>query len=157
MTNDEPVKYLAFDPGYTTGYYFFSNTGVPQRAGQLEFCTMITGLHNMIRLNRKHDEKLVFIIEDFQLLSHKAQSQIGSRFETCQVIGALKLTAELLNADIVIQSPTIKNAASGWTGIKPKGPHNKNHWVDAQLHGFFYLINNNILTVSQVRSRDWNK
>jgi hypothetical protein len=73
-------------------------------------------------------------------MNGKEKAQIGSRFETVQVIGAIRQWAAREHAHIVLQPASIKPIAEKWTGIKPSGAHNKNsHWIDAVNHTAYYL------------------
>ena len=46
---------------------------------------------------------IVLLVEDYLLYAHKADSQINSRFETCQLIGILKYYAYMHNIPIYLQ------------------------------------------------------
>lgn len=129
-----------FDPGLTTGYCVFeseSGKATPLAYNQFKFDDIIAVLDDL-------QPPDIVVIEDFQLLPHKAKAQIGSKFETIQVIGMLKIWAHKYNAKVELQSPTIKNIAQMWTQVKPVGAHANSHWVDAYNHAMYYMIKNNM-------------
>jgi len=81
----------------------------------------------------------VIVVEDFALRGGKEKSQIGSHFETVQVIGMLRLWAARAGMSIHLQPPSIKPIAQRYTGRLPKGAHSKSHSVDAYNHVAYYL------------------
>jgi hypothetical protein len=136
------VIVIAFDPGVTTGWCAFETNpereAKPLAYGQVKFLELISYLETHEQLPAPD----VVIIESFQLLSHKAQKLIGSKFETIQAIGICKSYAQRHGARIVEQPPTIKNIAQKWTGVKPPSNHAESHWIDAFNHGKYYMIKN---------------
>lgn len=131
-------KMFSFDPGETTGWALFNySTGDLIDKGQVKFDDIFNWLLDM----QGHlPETVIVPVEDFRLLGSKAVAQTGSRFETVQVIGAIRLWLAPYRIEMFLQPASIKPIAQGWTGLKPTGAHNKNsHWVDAYNHGAYYL------------------
>lgn len=131
---------VAFDPGETTGVCIFEQgdgNATPIKYNQIKF----SGLLDYLEDGPAPD---LIVIEDFQLLPHKAMAQIGSKFETIQAIGMCKSYAHRHRAKVVEQSPRIKKIAEKWTGVNPPSNHKEGHWIDAYNHGMYYMIKNNL-------------
>jgi len=134
--------YLAIDPGHTSGWATFNNEGGVTGAGQIK------GMPEMHAfLSKLTPPPKVVIIENFRLFAHKAAQQSGSSLETVQVIGLIKSMCYGWQAEVVEQAPSIKPIAEKWSGIKPKGSHDKSHKVDAYNHGIYYLVQNKIVDI----------
>lgn len=133
--------YLGVDPGDTTGYAIFSDPQTMKEWGHIKFDDMndwIIGLPPGIK---------IIVIESFQLFSHKAKQQSGSKMKASQVIGMLKLYAKQIGAEVVEQPPTIKAFAEKQSGLRPSGPHANSHRIDAFNHCIYYFIKNNLMEV----------
>jgi hypothetical protein len=76
---------IGFDPGELTGFARLSLAGVLIEWGQLDFDDMLDFCNNFDPEGVK-----AIVVEDFQLFRKKAKQQIGSKFVTVQIIGALK-------------------------------------------------------------------
>lgn len=127
----------AFDPGATTGWALWDyEKGECLDEGQVRFDEMPRFL---IDHETMLDRTVAIVIEDFRLMAGKAKAQIGSRFETVQVIGMLRLWAEAARVPIKLQAPSIKPIAQRLTGRVPTGAHSKSHSVDAYNHGAYWL------------------
>lgn len=136
--------YLAYDPGKTTGWARFDDTGNAQEYGQLSMDELLAHVENMKLLSRD-DPLHVVIVEEFKLFGHKARHQVGSQMEASQAIGILRTLAQATNAEFHLQPPTIKSMAEKWTQLSAKGRAHKNsHWIDAYNHGAYYLIKQGI-------------
>jgi len=126
-----------FDPGYSTGWALVQyQDGELLSEGTTEFPKMTGFL--------MENEDLLFktkvvIVEDFALRGGKAKAQIGSRFETVQVIGMLRLWTAGSGLSILLQPPSIKPIAQRFTGRVPTGTHSKSHPIDAYNHVEYYL------------------
>jgi hypothetical protein len=131
-------KLFAFDPGLTTGWALFNySTGDLLDKGQVHFDDIFDWF---LEMEGHLPQTIVIPVEDFRLMNGREKAQIGSRFETVQVIGAIRQWASRYRVPIEIQPPSIKPIAEKWSGLKPTGAHNKNsHWVDAYNHGIFHL------------------
>lgn len=126
-----------FDPGYSTGWSLVQyEDGEELDGGTVEFPKMadfLIGLEDLLV-----DTKVV-VVEDFALRGGKEKAQIGSRFETVQVIGMLRLWSAGAGMSIHLQPPNIKSIAERFTGRVPKGAHSKSHPIDAFNHVEYYL------------------
>ena len=92
----------------------------------------------------------VFGWERFRLFPHLAQAQIGSEFETSQLIGVMKYlvrTAGHPNLQVVVQDPSVQPVAEAvakkrgiplFSVTKGRGAHAKS----AELHGIYYIASN---------------
>jgi hypothetical protein len=128
---------LGVDPGYTTGISVVDiTTGRELRWWHVKFDDILIWFLTNDCLDLGVDE---IFMEDFTLLQHKALQQSGSRLETVQVIGMVKMWAVNTNTPIHMQLPTIKALAEKWTGVVPKGSHDKSHHIDAYNHACYGL------------------
>lgn len=133
--------YLGVDPGDTSGYALFSDPQTMVEWGHVKFddlpdwiATLPPGI-------------TVVIIESFQLFSHKAKQQSGSKMKASQVIGMLKLYAKQIGAEVVEQPPTIKAFAEKQSKLRPTGAHSESHRIDAFNHCIYYFINKKLMPV----------
>ena len=106
----------------------------------------------------------VLVVERFQLYAHKAAEQIGSEFETVQLIGAIRYLVEANNdlarfnpaeelgtlarrpVDLVMQQAAVKNGTKAFLRRHKVESMAKllkvgGHAFDAELHGWHVLIN----------------
>jgi len=128
-------RVLGVDPGFTTGISLVDiTTGHEHSWWHIKFPDMLQWLRDNSPESLGIDE---IFMEDFALLAGKALAQSGSKFETVQVIGMFALWAQ--DIPIHMQPPTIKSMAEKWTGVKPKGTHDKSHHVDAFNHACYGL------------------
>ena len=143
--------YLAYDPGKTTGWAAFRDNGEVFAYGQVSLEELIDHL-NEVQEWSKTDPIKVIIYEDFIVYKSKAQKLTGSRMEASQAIGMIKKLASDTGAKLVQQPANIKSIAQKWTQLRPRGSHDKSHWIDAFNHGAFYLINKGIRQTELERS-----
>ena len=127
---------VGVDPGDSTGIAALDLQGRPIWGANLRDDQDI--LESLDEL--KGADIVALIIEDFQLLPHKAQAQIGSKFKTVQVMGQFEMWAKMNKVEVFKQSPPIKSIAMKWSKIKPKGAHKDNHYVDAINHAFYWMV-----------------
>jgi hypothetical protein len=134
------MKYLFLDPGHTTGYAVF-NTGENMSfvSGQINTETSEDFIH-LWDFMIDHSPYCIYY-ESFRLYAHKSQAQINNEFITCQVIGIIKLWAEMNK--ISINQTTPQKVKSIWTDQKLKkfGFHKPSqpHANDAMRHGLTIL------------------
>jgi hypothetical protein len=93
----------------------------------------------LIGLTSSQDtEVIAFIVEEYRVYAHMATAHIGSKVETAQCIGKIKMIAKMLGVPVIEQPATVLNGAAKWAGIK----RTARHWPDdisAYLHGYYYL------------------
>lgn len=137
-------KYLAVDPGNSTGWATFNDTG-----DVVGFGTCVT--RNSVYEKLAEAAPELIIMEDYRLYPWKAKEQSWSGFETVRIIGAVEYYAYLHNAKVVLQEPSIKGIGYKWAGLtKPKN-HALSHETDAYVHGVYYLQSNGIRKPQQGR------
>lgn len=143
---------FAFDPGDMSGWCYFKD-GTPESFGQFAKADT-TDLLRQIAYDPKLKDlgkgEVIFVIEDFRLFGHKARQQTGSQMVAAQVIGALRMAASLLNAEVVMQPASILPIAERMAQTKMPSKHSESHQVSAYLHGYYWLVKNeHILTKLQ--------
>lgn len=137
------VKYLALDPGKTTGWATFDAEGIGVAYGQAN----IKELYELLGST----EATVFIVEDFELFPWKSKDMPFDTLVACRIIGAIDYAASLKNAEVILQKPTIKTIGYKWAGITKPSNHTISHGPDAYVHGVYYLQKNNIRVPQQGR------
>ena len=125
-------KYLAIDPGESTGWATFNESGDVIGFGTAKG-------REAVYSKLAEVEAEVIIMEDYRLYPWKSKEQSWSPFETVRVIGAVEYHGYLHQARIVLQEPGIKAIGYKWAGLtKPKN-HALSHETDAYVHGVYYL------------------
>lgn len=110
------MKILAIDPSGNffegkgvTGWALYSEDK-PKSVGQIrsiEYPTQINYWQEHLNLIELLQPELV-VIEEYKLYAHTAKSQIGSEFETIQLIGIIKYYCKNNNIKLVLQPAKIK-------------------------------------------------
>lgn len=148
-------KYLAFDPGSTTGFAFFDATGVVTSTGQMKFPDLIEKLYLLNGAPEGTFNDVTFIVEDFNLLPHMALKVAGNtisrKMEASKAIGAIELFAKFHGAKLIMQRPDNGAVAKVWTGLDPDKNHAKDNWKSAYNHGVYYMVMNKILKVKDAK------
>jgi hypothetical protein len=113
------------------------------------FVIILDGIARMAQ-ERRDEESIVIVVEDFRLFATKAKDQIGSRMDASQVIGAIRYVvgASKGKIELVMQQPSINETAAKWSGrgldiVKRKGHLPDN--ISAANHAFFWLTKNGYL------------
>lgn len=128
---------LGIDPGLTTGWSLLQDPwGHMIVEGQESFERMPAFLHGF---QNHYGPVETIVMEDYQLFKHKALQQSGSKLETTQVIGMVKMWAFFYGIPIILQSPQVKTIAERLSGRVPKGAHKNSHHVDAYNHAIYWL------------------
>lgn len=140
-SNTPPARLLAIDPGKATGWAIFENGVVKTMGAEHSVEAFDKWLHDVPEKFGKID---VVVMEDFRLFRHKAQQQIGSRFEASQVIGLVTSWARRHGAELVMQKADILAIAPKWSKMPMPKDHSKSHSVSAYNHAFYYLITNDM-------------
>lgn len=128
--------YVSVDPGRTVGVATWTEQGELITKVKMPIDAFETWLLAFIRNDKV--EVLAFIVEEYRIYAHTATAHIGSKVETIQCIGKIKIVAKELGVPVVEQPATILNGAAKWAGVK----RTARHWPDdvsAYLHGYYYL------------------
>lgn len=133
ITGEE--RYLAIDPGISTGVATFKENGDLIRTETLKGRDQLYEYLANIASN----EPLDIIMEDFKLYPWKAMAQSWDRLETVRYIGAVEHWASLYGYLVVFQDPNIKGIGYKWAGISKPKNHALSHETDAFVHGVYYL------------------
>lgn len=135
------MKYLAIDPGNTSGYAEFNERGELDRFGHLKDDTAGMGDY----LESITDLPEIVIVEDYRVLGQKLKAHTGSRVVTIKVIGVIDGWARRHGIKVVLQPANIKLIAEKWSGHKPPSDHSQSHKFDALNHGIYYLVKHNVV------------
>lgn len=123
-------KYLALDPGHSTGWATFDDNGDLVTMGTAKRRTEV---YDLLRTS----EAEVIIMEDW--ISKEKVSFGGDKMETVRIIGAVELYCHLNDVKLYEQPNHIKGIAYLWAGIpKPKAKV-LSHETDAYVHGVYWL------------------
>lgn len=139
-----PRLMLAVDPGIANGWAEFAD-GILVKWGTVKGVNEFDDwLHSK---ERPEYDQLVY--EDYRLFRHKAVQQIGSRFETAQVIGMLNSWARQnninFNPDTDRQPSSILPEGCLFSGWPMPTDHSKSHHVAAIAHGTYWLVKNGMI------------
>jgi hypothetical protein len=140
------VKYLAIDPGHTTGLAWFRENGDLEHMDELKMSKFHTFLDEQI-----NNQICLIIMEDYKLYPWKSSEQSWSRLETVRLIGAVDYRAHVCGIPVVFQDPAIKPIGYKWAGMSKPKNHAHSHMPDAYVHGVYYLQKNGIRTPQQAR------
>jgi len=136
-------KYLALDPGGTTGYASFNEDGNLEDMGE------VFDRDSLRELLGNTGPSLV-ICEDWKTNPH---IRFGNdKMETVRVIGQIEEWCSVNNVSLVLQPNTIKPIAYRWAGKKQSRNKALSHRLDAYVHGVYYLQRNGIRKPQQGRT-----
>jgi hypothetical protein len=142
------MRYLAIDPGHTTGLAWFKDNGDLDDMAEFKLSHLNTFLDQEVT-----NQICMIIVEDYKLYPWKSMAQSWSRLETVRVIGAIDYRAHQCGIPVVYQDPAIKGIGYKWAGKTPAKNHADSHMLDAYVHGVYYLQKNGI-RVPQQGKRD---
>lgn len=135
-TLELPKEILAVDPGTHCGFARFMD-GIQTEIGTLHGEEEIWPWIGKQRPN-------LWVVEDYKIRDEKHggfDHQFQSVFPA-QVIGAIKFFAWNCGIPVVMQQAQIKYAASPLVFGKPYEKKSNKHWLDAALHGLYYIKKN---------------
>lgn len=129
-------RYLALDPGISTGYATFRDNGDLIRTG-----TLRNGAEELYPFLNLINPLVPFdvIVENYRLYPWKAMQQSWATLETVRFIGAVDFWAKQQGITVHLQDPNIKGIGYKWAGIKVPKNHDLSHETDAFVHGVYFL------------------
>lgn len=136
MTN----KYLALDPGKTTGYAVFNWSGDSIDMGEVFSQEELRTLLNDVK-------PTTIICEDWKT---RADIRLGGDpLETIRIIGRVEEWAFTNNCIFVLQPNTIKPIAYKMAGMSKTKTKSLSHRLDAYVHGVYWLERHDIRYAQQ--------
>lgn len=132
--SNEPVKYLAIDPGETTGWATFDANGIETAIGQVAQKDFNTWFIQMLR---EHDIDTV-ICEDYKNFGWMEQKK-WSKNQTSKNIGGIEMACDSMGVKCVLQSNTKYALGAGYGGFDIPSNHSISHQFVALAHGIYYL------------------
>jgi hypothetical protein len=125
------TRYLAIDPGGTTGYAWMED-GLPVEIGEVPLAALKDWLDKQ--------EPEFFVVETYIIRPQGAGgfNHSWNKGETLQIIGAIKLHAASIGVKVYEQQSSIKKVAAGMFNLPNKGSHQ----MDAVLHGRYWWFRN---------------
>jgi hypothetical protein len=139
------MRILAIDPGESSGW-------ISLEPGGIEGGTVKLDRHGIWCLLVEKNPKLI-IFESFKLYATHAKSMIGNKFYTCEIIGIIKLFAEVHGVKLIEQGADIKKYSSAKISdtavIWAKGTSTSwtEHTYDAYMHLKYYLRKEKLLSL----------
>lgn len=130
------MKILAIDPGKTSGWAYHDEDNLYD-FGQVKH----SDFDDWIADFDKPIDRIIF--ESYTVLPHMAAKHAGSKLETSQVIGKIKLFGKIRKIKFFESSPGRNATLPRLTGVDPKrhgASHDKTHWAFAYNHGLGHLI-----------------
>lgn len=138
------VKWLAIDPGHTSGWAQFDADGIVIAYGQF---TLVEAKEMLRELC--HEGLLGVIVEDYK--NHPwAKQRSWDRNETSKLIGKIEMICGLREIPMVLQPNTVKDIGYLWAGLQVPSNHSISHQFDAVAHGVYYLQKNEIRKMGHV-------
>ena len=141
-----PPRLLALDPGDTTGWALFEYGSMVQASVVLgpDVSTRVQHIHEVI-----HEHKPTHIVcEEYRIYASHVDQHIYSSIPTLKLIGAIELSALLLDIPAVIK---MQSAGQGKSFVKDNKlkmwglyQFNNAHMNDAIRHGCHYLLFNHM-------------
>lgn len=141
---ENPVTYLAIDPGESNGISFYSS--------KYELMAMWTVKQkDMIKFLKQFKNVKLCVVENFLLYPNKANQQRYSDMKTSLVIGRIEAWAETNDVQVVKQNANIKKNAYMWMGQKPLPKSNPmNHEMDAHAHFIYWAVRTGKISASSL-------
>lgn len=134
------TKYIALDPGETTGWAKFDEQGECIGFGQFTQAEQTKWLNDSIT-----SEVLCVIVEDYKNYAWQKQKK-WSRNQTSKNIGAIEMICELRGVPYYLQPANVKSIGYKWAGLgEAPSAHHISHQFDAVAHGTYWLRVNSIL------------
>lgn len=154
------MKFLAIDPsgnffegkGVTGWALYYDNK--PKSVGQIrsvEYSSQMEYWTEHLNLIELLSPEFI-VLEEYKLYAHTASAQIGSSFETVQLIGVLKYYCAIHNIPIVLQSAKIKTRFNNVVLVHKNiittdsknnyyvlGIQTTNHILDAVRHAEYFI------------------
>lgn len=132
-------KMISIDPGKNMGFCIFPD--IDSSPTYTDFGSVYGEEEIWKWLGRNRAD--LWVVEDY-LIRDERHGGFDHQWQSvfpAQVIGAIKFWAYNTGAVVVLQQPSIKNAASRMIFRKPyvKSSSKKQHALDAVLHGCYYL------------------
>lgn len=110
-----------------------------------EFYNFLDVVESLIR----EDRKIIFVVEDFELLESKAtqvsRRRESRRLEVVRVIGAIEYFCHTHGLTLVMQSATLNPMNAKHSGRPIPKNHANSHQVIAYNHAYHYLLKNNLI------------
>jgi len=128
-------KYLAIDPGLTSGWATFTDEGAVIEWGQFKMAELTQWLNDYLT-----SDLTAVIVEDYK--NHGwTQQKKWSRNDTSKIIGKIELMGELRNVPVHLQPNTAKRIGYMWAGLgEAPTNHTISHQFDAVAHGVYWLV-----------------
>ena len=137
------AKYLAVDPGHTSGWALFDDEGSLIEFGQftlLELEVLDALFTNDLR---------AAIVEDYRNHGFTQQKK-WSRNETSKVIGGIETLGRMHKVPVYLQPNTVKTIGYKWAGLQAQpANHAISHQYDAVAHGVYWLQQNGIRKIGK--------
>lgn len=143
LSNMKPAKYLALDPGHSTGWASFTGeTGDLQEIGTCKSRQEVYELLESVM-------PITIIMEDW--VTHAGVRLGGDNMETVRVIGAVEYWAWRNKSAVHLQRNTIKPIGYKWAGIAKPKVKSQEHQADAYVHGVYFLQSRGIRRIQQAK------
>lgn len=129
---------IAVDPGKTTGVASFTEDGDVISFGEIKWDEFHSWLHEL-------QDVTMWVVEDYKIRPAGVQGGYGHEWndgKALQIIGAIKYHAWAMNAEVVLQQPSIKPVAYRVLGMEYKKGKKGMHIYDALAHGKYWFHTN---------------
>lgn len=137
-------KYVAIDPGETSGWATFDAEGSIVAYGQFKMADITKELERLVTSDID-----TVICEDYRNYAWKQQKK-WSRNDTSKIIGKIEIMCDLRGVRCVLVPASNKVIGYKWAGLhEAPSNHAISHQYDAIAHGVFWLQQNGIREVGK--------
>lgn len=136
------IKYLAIDPGDTTGWAHFDENGKLVAYGQVKEAEF-----NKWLLKELTDNELTAVITEDYINHGWQQQKRWSKNKTSKKIGGIEALCSAYSVPVHLQRNTCKPIGYKWAGLSAPSNHSISHQFDAVAHGTYWLTQNGILAM----------
>lgn len=144
MSEPKSSRYLAIDPGITSGWAEFDDHGSVLAYGQFHIREVTEKLRELC-----HEDLLGVIVEDYK--NHPwAKQRSWERNDTSKLIGRIEMICGLRQIPMILQPNTVRAIGYKFAGLDEQPTnHSISHQFDAVAHGVYWLVTNNIRKAGQ--------
>jgi hypothetical protein len=144
---ENPVEYLAIDPGKTNGVCGYDTKYY------LQFMLTIDA-DDMIRFLQQFNFIKKCIYEGYMVYPNKMKEHVYTDLQTSRVIGRIESWGELKQIELIKQPASIKSTGYKWIDEKPLPKSNKkNHCLDAHVHFMYWAVKHGLINAADLLRR----
>lgn len=134
------IKFVAIDPGETSGVSEFDENGQIIKMHQFRRDDLFDYLATL-----EAELPSVVIFEEYMVFGHRLSAHAWSKLETSQIIGAIVYWCHRHHVKCVEQKAQAKVLGYKYMGSNTPKNHSKSHGPDAAAHAVYWLMHNKVI------------